>query len=86
MVQQGQIDHLLQETGEIAPPGPLVAQATLQDFDAAYHESMESPEGFWEKVASELEWSLPVGQGLRVGLPDFSMVLGGAVQHHPELP
>ncbi len=28
MVQQGQIDHLLQEGGEIPPPASLVEQAT----------------------------------------------------------
>ena len=56
MVQQGQIDHLLQETGQIQPPESLVRQAHLQDYDGAYRESMESPEGFWEEAASELEW------------------------------
>ena len=56
MVQQGQIDHLLQETGEIAPPATLVEQAFLQDFEGAYRDSMDSPEGFWEGVASELDW------------------------------
>ena len=76
MVQQGQIDHLLQETGEIAPPGPLVAQATLQDFDAAYHESMESPEGFWEGVASELEWSRRWDKVFEWDYPTFRWFLG----------
>ena len=76
MVQQGQIDHLLQETGEIAPPGPLVAQASLQDFDAAYHESMESPEGFWEKVASELEWSRRWDKVFEWDYPTFRWFLG----------
>ena len=56
MVQQGQIDHLLQETGEIQPPESLVRQAFMQDYDGAYRDSMASPEGFWEDVASELEW------------------------------
>ena len=36
MVQQGQIDHLLQETGQILPPPTLVQQAFLQDHEAAY--------------------------------------------------
>ena len=76
MVQQGQIDHLLQETGEIAPPGPLVAQATLQDFDAAYHDSMESPEGFWEGVASELEWSRRWDKVFEWDYPTFRWFLG----------
>ena len=29
MVQQGQIDHLLQEAGEIPPPPHVVEQATM---------------------------------------------------------
>ena len=76
MVQQGQIDHLLQETGEIAPPAALVAQATLQDFDGAYHESMESPEGFWEGVASELEWSRRWDKVFEWDYPTFRWFLG----------
>ena len=41
MVQQGQIDHLLQETGEIAPPPHVSQQAALQDYDAVYRRSIE---------------------------------------------
>ena len=44
MVQQGQIDNLLQERGEIPPPASLVEQATLQDLDEAYRRSVEDPE------------------------------------------
>ena len=51
MVQQGQIDHLLQETGQIMPPPSLVEQAYLQDYDAAYKDSVENPDSFWEEVA-----------------------------------
>ena len=59
MVQQGQIDHLLQETGQILPPPTLVQQAFLQDHEAAYKESVESTEEFWEDVAKELDWFRP---------------------------
>ena len=45
MVQQGQIDHLLQETGQILPPPALVRQAYLQDPDAAYQDSVGEPGG-----------------------------------------
>ena len=48
MVQQGQIDHLLQETGEITPPSHVAAQATLQNYDETYQNSIKDPEGFWE--------------------------------------
>ena len=59
MVQQGQIDHLLQETGVIEPPPSLVSQAFLQDQDGAYQRSIQDPEAFWADVADELEWFKP---------------------------
>ena len=77
MVQQGQIDHLLQETGEIPPPPHVAQQATLQDYDAAYRRSMEDPEGFWAEVASELEWFQPWDQVFQWDYPTFQWFLGG---------
>ncbi|GIT02142.1 MAG: hypothetical protein CM1200mP27_07670 [Chloroflexota bacterium] len=54
MVQQGQIDHLLQETGQILPPPTLVQQAFLQDHEAAYKESVESTEDFWGRCGQRV--------------------------------
>ena len=76
MVQQGQIDHLLQETGEIAPPAALVQQAFLQDYDGAYRDSMDSPEAFWEGVASELVWSRKWDKVFEWDYPTFKWFLG----------
>ena len=76
MVHQGQIDHLLQETGEIVPPASLVKRAYLQDFEGAYRESMESPERFWEGVASELEWSKRWDKVFEWNYPSFKWFLG----------
>ena len=84
MVQQGQIDHLLQETGQIEPPESLVRQAFLQDFEGAYRDSMDSPEGFWEGVASELEWTRRWDSVFQWDYPTFQLVPGGEVQHHAE--
>ena len=77
MVQQGQIDHLLQETGQIMPPPALVKQAYLQDFDAAYKESMDNPEAFWEEVAKELDWFKPWDKVFEWDYPTFQWFLGG---------
>ncbi len=77
MVQQGQIDHLLQETGQIMPPPALVQQAFLQDHDAAYKDSMENPEAFWEGVAKELDWFKPWEQVFEWTYPTFKWFLGG---------
>ena len=76
MVQQGQIDHLLQETGQIEPPDFLVRQAFLQDYEGEYRDSMESPEGFWEGVASELEWTRRWDSVFQWDYPTFRWFLG----------
>ena len=77
MVQQGQIDHLLQETGSIEPPSHVARQATLQDYEAAYERSMADPEGFWAGVAAELEWFQPWDKVFQWDYPFLSMVPGG---------
>ena len=77
MVQQGQIDHLLQETGEIPPPPHVARQATLQDYDQTYHRSIADPEGFWAEVASELEWFKPWDKVFQWDYPTFQWFLGG---------
>ena len=77
MVQQGQIDHLLQETGSIEPPSHVARQATLQDYEAAYERSMADPEGFWAGVAGRVGVVQTLGQGVPVGLPLLPMVPGG---------
>ena len=75
MVEQGQIDHLLQEAGEISPPPTLVELANLQDYDAAYRLSIEDPEGFWSEVASELHWFSPWTQVFQSEYPNFKWFL-----------
>ena len=40
MVQQGHIDHLLQETGQILRPTSLVHQAFLKYDDSEYYMSV----------------------------------------------
>ncbi len=77
MVQQGQIDHLLQETGQILPPPALVQQAFLQDHEAAYKDSVENPEAFWEGVAKELDWFKPWDKVFQWDYPTFQWFLGG---------
>ncbi len=76
MVQRGQIDHLLQETGEIPPPPHVARQATLQDYDETYRRSIADPEGFWAEVASELEWFKPWDKVFQWDYPNFQWFLG----------
>ena len=76
MVQQGQIDHLLQETGQIMPPTALVQQAFLQDHEGEYKRSIENPEIFWENVAKELDWAKPWDKVFEWTYPTFKWFLG----------
>jgi acetyl-CoA synthetase len=76
MVQRGQIDHLLQETGEIAPPPHVAQQAALQDYQDAYRRSVEDPEGFWAGVASELAWFRPWDKVFQWDYPSFQWFPG----------
>ncbi|PKB65136.1 MAG: acetate--CoA ligase [SAR202 cluster bacterium Io17-Chloro-G2] len=71
MVQQGQIDHLLQETAVIQPPPSLVSQAFLQDQQAEYQRSIQDPEKFWSEVAGELEWFKPWSKVFQWDYPTF---------------
>ena len=77
MVQQGQIDHLLQETGHIPPPPHVSAQATLQDYEGAYARSMEDPEGFWAEAAEDLHWFRRWDEVFQWEYPNFRWFVGG---------
>ena len=76
MVQQGQIDHLLQETGQILPPPHVARQATLQDYETTYARSIADPEAFWEGVAQELDWFRPWDKVFQWDYPNFQWFLG----------
>ncbi len=77
MVQQGRIDHLLQETGRIPPPPHVAGQAALQDYDAVYARSIADPEGFWAEAAAELHWFRPWEQVFQWEYPNFRWFIGG---------
>ena len=76
MVQQGQIDHLLQETGQIPPPPHVARQATLQDYQDTYARSIADPESFWAEVARELDWFKPWDKVFQWDYPTFQWFLG----------
>ncbi len=76
MVNQGQIDHLLQETGEINPPASLVQQVYLKDHKEAHRQSIVDPEGFWSGVAEELHWFKRWDKVFQWDYPSFQWFLG----------
>ena len=77
MVQQGQIDHLLQEAGEIPPPPHVSGQATLSDYDGVYARSVADPEGFWAEAADELHWFRRWDDVFQWEYPNFRWFVGG---------
>ena len=77
MVQQGQIDNLLRESGEIPPPPHVSGQAALQDYDAVYARSLADPEGFWAEAAAGLHWFRPWDAVFQWDYPNFRWFIGG---------
>ncbi len=77
MVQQGQIDHLLQETGQIPSPSHVSDQAALQDYDGVYARSIAAPEEFWAEAAEELHWFRRWDQVFQWEYPNFRWFVGG---------
>lgn len=75
MVNQGQIDHLLKQSGEISPPPSLASNANLQDYQAEYDKSIRDPESFWSQAASELDWFNPWTKVFEWDYPEFKWFL-----------
>jgi len=44
---------------KIYPPKEIVERAWIKDYEEVYKKSIENREGFWDKVARELEWFEP---------------------------
>ena len=76
-ISTGEISQLLQTGREVPPPAPLASAARLQDYDTEYRRSIEDPEGFWAKVAKELEWFRPWDRVFEWTYPTFRWFIGG---------
>ena len=53
-----EIETLLQEGRQFAPPDSFREKATVGD-ESVYREAAEDREGFWARMAGELEWTKP---------------------------
>ncbi|AWR86912.1 acetate--CoA ligase [Meiothermus taiwanensis] len=49
----------------------------LEDYEALYRESLEEPEKFWSRVASELHWFKPWDKVLEWNPPNAKWFIGG---------
>src|SRR4051794_13261853 len=56
----GSIESTLQEHRVFPPPKEFAAQARIHsraDYDRMWRESIDHPETFWARVATELHWT-----------------------------
>jgi len=73
-----EIDDLLREERTFAPPAAFRDKAVVRD-DSIYAEAARDPEGFWAKLAGELEWSRPWDTVLDWQPPHAKWFVGGRI-------
>src|SRR5947207_14868455 len=71
-----EISALLHEDRVFAPPPSFRAQANVRD-NSPYEEAERDYEGFWARLASELEWSRPWTKVLDWNPPNAKWFVGG---------
>jgi len=74
------IDSVLNEQRIFEPPDQFRAGAqvkTRAEYDRLYKEAKEDPEGFWAKIAQELDWFKPWDRVLEWKLPFAKWFIGG---------
>ncbi|HSF19033.1 MAG TPA: acetate--CoA ligase [Vicinamibacteria bacterium] len=74
--ERAEIDALLQEGRRFPPPEVFREAAHLRD-ESVYEEAKADPEGFWAKMASELEWIEPWSRVLDWNPPHARWFVGG---------
>ncbi|MGK0618344.1 acetate--CoA ligase [Meiothermus cerbereus] len=76
------IEAILKEE-RVFQPSQAFRQAArinrLEDYEALYRESLEQPEQFWSRVASELHWFKPWDKVLEWNPPNAKWFIGGAL-------
>ena len=59
MALDEKLDSLSRSSRVVEPTARCKAEAYVQDYEAAYRNSIADPEAFWGNVAQELEWFSP---------------------------
>jgi acetyl-CoA synthetase len=79
-VSMEKIEAVLKEE-RVFQPSEAFQQAArihrLEDYEALYRESLEEPEKFWSRVASELHWFKPWDKVLEWNPPNAKWFIGG---------
>ena len=71
-----EIEALLQEGRRFAPPDSFREKATVGD-ESVYREAAEDREGFWARMAGELEWTKPWSKVLEWEPPNARWFVDG---------
>ena len=71
-----EIETLLQEGRRFAPPDSFREKATVGD-ESVYREAAEDREGFWARMAGELEWTKPWSKVLEWEPPNARWFVDG---------
>jgi acetyl-CoA synthetase len=74
----GDIDALLREDRVFGPPPAFRERAVVRD-PSVYEEAERDPEGFWARMAAELEWSTPWTTVLEWTPPHAKWFVGGTL-------
>jgi acetyl-CoA synthetase len=77
---QSAIESMMQETRMFPPPQEFAARARInsrEEYDRLYRESIDQPEQFWTRIASELHWFRKWDKVLDWQLPFARWFVGG---------
>jgi acetyl-CoA synthetase len=81
-VQPVNIDSTLQEQRSFEPPAEFSQQANIKsraEYDRIYKDSVDAPEKFWARIASELHWFRKWDKVLEWDCPWAKWFVGGQI-------
>jgi acetyl-CoA synthetase len=81
-LQASSIDSILQEQRSFPPPPEFSKNAhikSLEEYERLYKESIDDPDKFWSRIASELHWFKKWDTVLEWNLPWAKWFVGGQI-------
>src|SRR5689334_6644707 len=70
------LDSLQRTDRVVHPTSTTRSQAYIQDYDAAYRQSIADPETFWDGIARDLDWFTPWNKVLEWNYPSAKWFVG----------
>ena len=81
-LQASSIDSILQEDRKFDPPAEFSRHAhirSLEEYEDLYKESIDDPDKFWTRIASELHWFKKWDKVLEWNMPWAKWFVGGQI-------